>query len=66
MRLAPRINPSVKLIVLLAISLALLPVFDPWTPTIVYGILLAATLAVAVAAARRPRVTTPPTVLETR
>lgn len=45
MRLAPRINPSVKLIVLLAISLALLPVFDPWTPTIVYGILLAATLA---------------------
>lgn len=36
----PRVNPSVKLVVLTAISLALLLVLDPFTPALVYAALL--------------------------
>lgn len=44
MRTFSRVNPAVKLLTLLAASLALLAVFDPWTPTMIYLALLVAAL----------------------
>ncbi|MFZ5872661.1 MAG: energy-coupling factor transporter transmembrane component T family protein [Actinomycetota bacterium] len=40
-----RLNPTVKLAVVTAVSVALLPVFDPWTPTALYVLALAGLLA---------------------